>query len=45
MAFNYYWYLTPRISCGAEFNLGRRGNMDGQHQWARRAELMAQFSF
>lgn len=45
MAVNYFWYLTPRISCAAEFNLGRRENMDGRHAWARRAALMAQFCF
>lgn len=45
IAVNYFWYLTPRISCGAEFNLGRRENMNGKAAWARRAELMAQFSF
>lgn len=45
MAVNYFWYLTPRISCGVEFNLGRRQNMDGKSAWARRAGLMAQFSF
>ena len=44
-AVNYFWYLTPRISCAAEFNLGRRENMDGTHAWARRAGILAQFSF
>lgn len=45
IAVNYFWYLTPRISCGAEINIGRRGNMDGRHAWARRAGVLAQFSF
>lgn len=45
IAVNYFWYLTPRISCGAELNLGQRRNMDGRHAWARRAGLLAQFSF
>lgn len=45
IAVNYFWYLTPRISCGAEFNLGRRENMDGRKAWARRAGVFAQFSF
>lgn len=45
IAVNYFWYLTPRISCAAEVNIGRRENMDGTHAWARRAEIMAQFSF
>lgn len=45
MAFNYYWYLTQRISCAAEFDLGNRLNMDGSRAWAHRVNLMAQFSF
>lgn len=45
MAFNYFWYLTPRISCAAEFNLGRRENMDGQTRWARRVGALVAFSF
>lgn len=45
MAANVYWYLTPRISCGAEIDLGRRRNADGYTAWARRVNAMAQFSF
>lgn len=45
IAVNYFWYLTPRISCAAELNIGRRGNIDGRHAWARRAGIVAQFSF
>ena len=45
MAANVYWYLTPRISCGAEIDLGRRRNADGATVWARRVNAMAQFSF
>lgn len=45
MTLNAFWYLTERISCGAELNLGRRMNVDGATGWARRAQLMAQFSF
>lgn len=45
LALNCFWYLTPRISCGAELNLGQRVNMDGQSRWARRAGCFAQFSF
>ena len=45
MAANVFWYLTPRISCAAEFNLGRRQNADGEARWARRVGAMAQFSF
>lgn len=45
MAGNVYWYLTPRISCGAEIDLGCRLNGDGSRYWARRVNAMAQFSF
>lgn len=45
IAVNYFWYLTPRISCGVEVNLGRRENTDGHHAWARRAGAFVQFSF
>lgn len=45
MAANIFWYLTPRISCASEFNLGRRENMSGATGWARRVEMMARFSF
>lgn len=45
MALNYFYYLTPRISCAAEFNLGRRLNFDGKARWARRVGAMMQFSF
>lgn len=45
MAINYFWNITTRVSCAAEFNLGRRENMDGQTAWARRIGVMCQFSF
>lgn len=45
MAANVFWYLTPRISCAAEFNLGRRMNFDGQTGWARRIGAFVSFSF
>lgn len=45
MAINYFWNITPRIQAGAEFDMGMRKNVGGQHKWARRAGLMAQFSF
>ena len=45
MAYNVFWNLTERIQVAAEFNLGRRENFDGSKMWARRAGLMAQFSF
>lgn len=45
MAANVYWYLTPRISCGTEIDLGRRRNGDGATRWAHRLNAFAQFSF
>lgn len=42
---NAFWNVTPRIQLGAEFNIGKRGNADGEHRYARRAELMCMFSF
>lgn len=45
MAVNIFWNLTPRIQAAAEFDLGRRMNFSGQTAWARRAGLLAQFSF
>ena len=37
--------MTPRMQVGAELNIGKRGNADGQHRYARRAEVMCMFSF
>ena len=45
IAANVFWYLTPRISAAAEFNLGRRMNQNGESRWARRIGAMMQFSF
>lgn len=45
MAYNAYYYLTPRISFGAEFNFGRRKDFSGQSSNARRFGLLANFSF
>ncbi len=45
IAANVFWYLTPRISCAAEFNLGRRLNFSGQSAWARRVGAFVSFSF
>lgn len=45
IAANVFWYLTPRISCAAEFNLGRRMNFSGEKRWARRVGAMVQMSF
>ena len=44
-ALNIFWDITPRFEVAAEVNLGKRANFDGQSNWARRACLMAQFSF
>ena len=44
-AFNIFWDITPRFEVAAEVNFGKRANFDGQSNWARRACLMAQFSF
>lgn len=44
-AANIFYYVTPRISIGAEANFGRRQNFDGAHAWARRIGAMCQFSF
>ncbi len=44
-AVNAFWNPTPRIQFGAEFDLGVRHNRNGEHRWARRAGLVAQFSF
>ncbi len=44
-ATNIFWNVTPRIMFGAELDLGKRQDMDGQHGWARRIGALAQFSF
>lgn len=44
-AANAFWNITPRIQVGAEFNIGKRKNFNGDHRWARRVGAMAQFSF
>ncbi len=44
-AANVFYNLTPRIMVGAEFNFGKRCNIDGSHRWARRIGAMCQFSF
>jgi len=45
MAANLFWYLTPRISCAVEFNLGRRLDFNDQSSWARRLGAFVSFSF
>lgn len=44
-ACNVFYKITPRITLGAEANVGRRQNYDGQHAWARRVGAMCEFSF
>lgn len=44
-AVNVFWDLTPRIRMGAEFNVGKRQDFNGEHGWGRRVGALAQFSF
>lgn len=44
-AANIFWNLTARISAAAEIDIGRRTDFDGASRWARRINIMAQFSF
>lgn len=44
-ALNVFWDITPHFEVAAEINLGKRANFDGESNWARRACIMAQFSF
>ncbi|MDE6556745.1 MAG: hypothetical protein K2K55_07265, partial [Duncaniella sp.] len=44
-AVNVFYYLTPRISFGAEVNVGKRQDLNREHGWARRVGALAQFSF
>lgn len=42
---NIFWDITPRCQVGAEFNIGKRSNVDGTNRLAYRAGVLAQFSF
>ena len=44
-ACNFFYKITPRITVGAEANVGRRENYDGNHAWGRRIGAMCEFSF
>ena len=44
-AVNIFWNPTPRLQLAAEMNLGKRQNMSGEHNYARRVSMMCQFSF
>lgn len=42
---NVFWAITPRCEVGAEFNIGKRVNINGDNRLAYRLGLLAQFSF
>ena len=42
---NIFWDITPRCQVGAEFDLGKRCNVDGTNRLGYRACALAQFSF
>lgn len=42
---NVFWDITPRCQAGAEFNIGKRVNLNGDNRLAYRLGLLAQFSF
>lgn len=42
---NVFWDVTPRLQVGAEFDWGRRVDMNGQADNAHRFSLMGAFSF
>jgi len=42
---NVFWNIMPRLQVGAEFDLGRRMNVDGTSRYAKRVGAMCQFSF
>ena len=42
---NVFWDITPRCQVGAEYNMGRRCNIDGTARNGYRISLLAQLSF
>ncbi|MCC8114053.1 MAG: hypothetical protein LIP03_08700 [Bacteroidales bacterium] len=42
---NIFWDITPRCEVGAEIDLGKRCNQNGDHRMAYRASLVGTFSF
>lgn len=44
-ATNIFWNPVPRIQVGAEFNIGKRKDFNGDQGWARRIGAMVMFSF
>lgn len=42
---NVFYNITPRWQVGAEFNIGKRANIDGQSRLAYRVGALAQFNF
>lgn len=44
-AINLFWEITPRLSVGGEYMVGKRMNFNGEHGVSNRAEAMLQLSF
>ncbi len=44
-AVNLFWEITPRLSTGIEYMIGKRMNFDGSHGSSNRLEAMLQLSF
>ncbi len=44
-AVNIFWNMTPRMQVGAEYDIGKRQNFNGQHRTAQRVGAMCMFSF
>ncbi|MDE6629517.1 MAG: hypothetical protein K2K36_09140 [Muribaculaceae bacterium] len=42
---NVFWNIITRLQVAAEFDLGRRQNVDGASRYARRVGALVQFSF
>lgn len=42
---NLFWNIITRLQVAAEFDLGRRQNVDGAHRYGRRVGALVQFSF
>lgn len=44
-ATNIFWSPVPRVQLGAEFNIGKRKDFNGEQGWARRIGAVIDFSF
>ncbi|MDE6558668.1 MAG: hypothetical protein K2K29_02130, partial [Muribaculaceae bacterium] len=42
---NLFWEITPRLSAGCEYMVGKRMNFNGEHGASNRAELALRLSF